>query len=621
MIRDLIHDIVAKSLVSLRESGKLPMIDLPAFDVERPQIAEHGDYATNAAMKLAAAVRATGEKANPRALGETLAAHLRETVDLVPAYDLIESVEVAGPGFINFRLKPAWLLRQARQVVDDAAHFGAINIGRGQKVNLEFVSANPTGPVTIGNGRGAFIGDTLGNVMRAAGFEVTKEYYFNDSGAQIEKLGRSMEYYLRLALGESDTVKPDEGYFGPYYENVAQRMLDAGAHTSVSTETPKPRSRRKKSPEAPTEAPDARAMLTLPEGERAARIGKAAAAVIMSDIRQTMARLHIEFDIYFNEADLTTSGAREEGIEALRAAGFTKEEDGALWAKTTAFGDDKDRVLLRSTGGPTYFASDVAYMRNKYGRGFERLILVLGPDHHGYIGRLKAISGMLGHSVDDVEILLYQLVTIKIGDEVMKMGKRLGNAITLDELYEDVGPDVARFFYLMRSSDSQLDFDLKLARKQSEENPGLSVQYAYARAASVFRKAADAGYTAQEYEKANASALLTDPTVPANAREHALALMRQILRLEEIVERVALAREPHHLTRYGMDLSEAYHRFYETNPILKAGTDVAQPTRLARLQLMRAAQVGLARTLTLLGMSAPERMEREQIAEPAKQAE
>src|SRR5579862_2749556 len=218
LIRDLIHDIIAKSLVSLRESGRLPMVDLPTFDVERPQIAEHGDYATNAAMKLAAAVRATGEKANPRALGETLAAHLRETTDLVPAYDLIESVEVAGPGFINFRLNPSWLLRQARQVIDDAAHFGAINIGHGQKVNLEFVSANPTGPVTIGNGRGAFIGDTLGNVMRAAAFEVTKEYYFNDSGAQINKLGRSMEYYLRQALGETDAVKPEEGYFGPYYE-------------------------------------------------------------------------------------------------------------------------------------------------------------------------------------------------------------------------------------------------------------------------------------------------------------------------------------------------------------------------------------------------------------------
>ncbi|HUY77562.1 MAG TPA: arginine--tRNA ligase [Ktedonobacterales bacterium] len=623
MLRDTIHDIVAKTLVSLRETGALPMVDLPAFEVERPQSVEHGDYATNAAMKLAAAVRATGEKANPRALAETIAAHLRETVDVVPAYDLIAGVEVAGPGFINFHLKPEWLLRQARIVSDDAAHFGAINIGRGEKVNLEFVSANPTGLPTVGNGRGAFIGDTLGNVMRAAGYDVTKEYYFNDSGLQIEKLGRSMEYYLRLALGEAEPVRPDEGYFGAYYETVAQRILagdapsatptdainaqptaaDPGVSTATTADQPKPRRRKKASSSATTGA----ALLALPDDERAAAIGKAAAAIIMGDIRQTMARLHVEFDVFFNEADLTTTGQRDDAIADLAAAGYTEERDGALWAKTTAFGDDKDRVIRRGNGEPTYFASDVAYMRNKYARGFARLILVLGPDHHGYIGRLKAVSGMLGHSVDDIHVLLYQLVTLKVGRDTVKMGKRLGNAITLDELYEDVGADVARFFYLMRANDTPLDFDLELARKQSDENPGLSVQYAHARTAGVFRRARELGVTAAAYERADAAALTNDPP---NALTHELALMRQLLRLEEVIERVALGLEPHHLTRYGMDLAEAFHRFYENCPILRTGVEVTPPVRLARLQLLRAAQVGLARTLTLLGMSAPDRMER-----------
>jgi len=637
LLRDTIHDIVAKTLVSLRENGALPMVDLPAFEVERPQSVEHGDYATNAAMKLAAAVRATGEKVNPRSLAETIAAHLRETVDVVPAYDLIAAVEVAGPGFINFRLKPEWLLRQARVVNDDAEHFGAVNVGRGEKVNLEFVSANPTGLPTVGNGRGAFIGDTLGNVMRAAGYDVTKEYYFNDSGLQIEKLGRSMEYYLRLALGETDPARPEEGYFGAYYETVAQRILageapgetptsainaqptaaDPGVSAATTTDQPKTR-RRKKASTPTTPTPTGAALLALPEGERAAAIGKAAAAIIMGDIRQTMARLHIEFDVFFNEADLTTTGQRDQGIADLTAAGYTEEHDGALWAKTTAFGDDKDRVIRRGSGEPTYFASDVAYMRNKYGRGFQKLILVLGPDHHGYIGRLKAVSGMLGHSVDDIHVLLYQLVTLKVGRETVKMGKRLGNAVTLDELYEDVGADVARFFYLMRANDTPLDFDLELARKQSDENPGLSVQYAHARTAGVFRRAREMGFTAEAYERADAAALANDPP---SALTHELALMRQLLRLEEIIERVALGLEPHHLTRYGMDLAEAFHRFYENCPILRTGVEITPPVRLARLQLLRAAQVGLARTLTLLGMSAPDRMERAEAPEIADGSE
>jgi len=659
MLREQIADIVSRAVAGLQEAGTLPVAELPPIEVERPQLAAHGDYATNIAMKLAAALKGRGEKTNPRQLAELIAAQIRETVAVVPAYDLISGVEVAGPGFINVRLSPPWLLRQAREVVAAGNTLGVVRVGRSTNVNLEFVSANPTGPVTVGNGRGAFIGDALGNAMRAAEFSVTKEYYFNDAGEQMNKLGRSMEYYLYLALGEkeqaervkealpiaqkfkrdksqykaksaatevvaeTDTAEGDEeegehgsveeaptvtdtesavatvaagsekprkeGYFGPYYEALAKRMLEQGA----------------------------RALLALPPEERPQAIGHAAAQAIMRDIQATMQKMHVEFDVFFNEATLRTSSALQEGIQALRELGLVKEEGGALWAKTSLFGDDRDRVVLRSNGLPTYFASDVAYMRDKFDRGFDRLIFVLGPDHHGYIARLKAIAGVLGRNPDDVHILIYGQVNIKEGGKSVKMGKRLGNAVTLDELYEMVGPDVTRFFYLMRANDTPLDFDLDLARKQTDENPGLSVQYAHARASGVFRKAEEQGIRQEDWEGADVSVLANDPE---GEREYELNMMRALLRLEEVVERVALTLEPHHLTRYAMDLADAFHLFYDHCPILKAGADVSREVRNARLVLLRAAQAGLARTLTLIGMTAPERMEREETPSPATTA-
>lgn len=584
MIRDLIFDVVARSVAALREQGTLPDVALPVFEIERPQMAAHGDYATNVAMKLAAAAKSAGQKLNPRAVAEQIADRIRETAGVVPAYDLIDGVEVAGPGFINLRLKPAWLLTQADAVIAAGYALGSSEVGRGTRVNLEFVSANPTGPVTVGNGRGGFIGDTLGTLMRAAGYDVTKEYYFNDAGGQIDTLGRSMEYYLRLALGEPEPAKPDEGYFGDYYESVATRLLDEGA----------------------------RDLLALPEPERAARVGYAAAMAIMRDIKQTMEKYHIDFDVFFNQANLETSSEVRDAIAYLREQGHLEERDGALWAMTGRFeremskeGEIAGRVVVRSTGQPTYFASDIAYMRNKFLRGFDKLILVLGPDHHGYIPRLKAVAQMLGHPPEDLHILIYQNVTVK----GQRMGKRRGNIITLDELYDDVGPDVTRFFYLMRSSDTHLDFDLELARKQSDENPGLSVQYAHARAAGVFRKAAEQGIFESGWADARMAALLSDPP---EQLERELAMMRQVLRLEEVVARAAQDYAPHLLTRYGMDLADAFHQFYDHCPILKQGAGITPEVRDARLKLLRAAQAGLARTLTLLGMNAPERMEREE---------
>jgi arginyl-tRNA synthetase len=628
VIRNQIADIVKKAVASLQESGELPAVDLPPVEIERPQVEAHGDYATTFALKLAPAVsKSTGQKANPRALAEKIANHLQETVAVVPAYAMISTVEVAGPGFINFRLDKQWLLEQAAEVVAVGNGFGNIRLGEGKRVNLEFVSANPTGPVTVGNGRGAFIGDTLGNVLRAAGYDVTKEYYFNDGGGQILKLGRSMEYYLWLALGETaraqefyatlpeateekksprsaqnktpqdDAEERDaehgeqeqqstgrkSGYFAPYYETVAKRIVET----------------------------QGRALLELSDDARPAAIGKAAAAVIMEDIRETMAKMRVDFDVWFNEASLVTSGAREQGIETLQANGFTEERDGALWAKTSQFGDSQDWVIRKSDGVPTYLASDVAYVRNKLDRGFDRLIYVLGADHHSYIGRLKAVAQMFGRQPEDVHVVLYQPVLIVVDGRPMRMGKRLGNVVTLDELYDDIGADVTRFFYLMRSHDTRLDFDLGLARQQGDENPGLSVQYAHARTAGVFRKALELGISEADYGEAKLGVLANDPE---DELPYELTLMRQLLRLEEVVERIAVTLEPHQLTRYGMDLADAFHLFYDHCPILKQGTDIPQEVRYARLRLLRAAQAGLARTLTLLGMVAPERMERSESA-------
>ena len=640
MIRDLVAEVITRSVAALQEAGELPAVELPSFEVERPQHAAHGDYATNIAMKLAAAARASGAKANPRALAETIAARIRETVAVVPAYDLVNRVEVAGPGFINLWLANNWLLDQTPTILAAGNTLGCIEYGRGQRVNVEFVSANPTGPVTVGNGRGAFTGDALASVLSAAGYDVTKEYYFNNAGGQINRLGGSMEYYLLLALGktteaeavyaalpvaakkqqrvygrkdasesgESDKQGSEaeadihdahddasngqgeqgesaavrkEGYFSPFYATLAERMIAEGAA----------------------------GLLDEPDVEkRRAAIGRATSDQIIEDIKQTLARMRVEFDVWFNEASLTESGEVDQGISQLRAAGHTYEQDGALWVRTTAFGDDLDRVVLRSNGLPTYFASDVAYMRNKFGRGFDRLIFVLGADHHGYIARLRSIAQSLGHSAESAQIVLTQQVTLKVDGKGVKMGKRLGNAVTLDELYEDIGPDVTRFFYLMRSNDTPLEFDLNLARKQTDENPGLSVQYAHARASGVLRKAAEQGISEEQYGDANVRALMSDPPDELN---YELALIRQILRLEEIVERIAVTLEPHHLTRYGMDLADSFHLFYDHCPILKQGAEIAQETRMARLRLLRAGQAALARTLTLIGMSAPERMERE----------
>lgn len=588
MLRDMLRRMITAAVAALHEQGELelPETGIPEFDIERPQQAQHGDYATNLALRLA-------RPPASREIAKKIADYLNETVPLVPAYDLVERVETAGPGFINLHLHPTWLLRQAHAIINAGPNVGAVEVGRGQKINLEFVSANPTGPVHIGNGRGGFIGDTLGNVLRAAGYDVTKEYYFNDFGQQMQKMGRSMEWYMRLALGESDAPQPlgedgkPEGYYDrpddpddQFYQGIARMLLE---ETHQGAE-----------------------VLHLPDEVRAAEIGRRAGQHIMAHIRATMARLNIQFDVWFNEASLGASGEMSAAIEYLRAHDFLYEKDGATWMETTRFGDDKDRVVIKSDGERTYAASDVAYIRNKLNRGFDRLIYVLGADHHGYVGRLKAMAQMFGYPAEHARILIYQHVSVKVGGKSKRMSKREGTAISLDELADLVGPDVMRFFYLMRTADTHLEFDVELAMKAGEDNPGLTLQYGHARVAGVLRKVVENGFHPEaEAMSADLAVLANDAPEPLAAE---LNLMRELLRLEEVIDRAATTLEPHHLTKYGQDVAAAFHLFYDRCPMLRAESDAV---RGARFALTLAARTVLARTLTLLGMSTPDRMERE----------
>ncbi len=585
MLRDILRQMIITAVAALHEQGELdlPADGIPTFELDRNQKVDFGEFYTNIAMKLARPPKS-------REIGAKIAEYLNDAVSVVPAYAAVASVEVAGPGFINMRLRPAWLLAQSQVIqVAGPERVGAIDIGAGTAINLEFVSANPTGRVHIGNGRGGFIGDTLGNIMRLAGYQVTKEYYFNDFGGQIDVLGTSIEWYIRRALGQVDAPKPAEGYFDhddhpedPYYQRIASRVLEQLGP----------------------------AALALPDAERSTKLGHAAAGYIIEDIRATMARQHIEFDVWFNQSSLDTSGALQDGIEELRARDYLYEKEGALWMRTGDFGDEKDRVLVKSDGEPTYVASDIAYMLNKFRRGFARLIYVLGPDHFGYIGRLKAVAQMLGYAAEQVEVLIYQQVSLKVNNELVKMSKRLGNVVTLDQLADEVGPDVTRFFYLMRANETPLEFDLALAKRQGEDNPGLSVQYGHARTAGVLRKAEEAGLSPLEDARAaDTSILLQDPREQLDAE---LGLLRELTRMEEVIERAAIDAEPHHLTKYGMDVASAFHIFYDRCPILRADSP---EVRSARLALTVAARTTLAGVLRLLGMSAPERMDREQEAQ------
>ncbi len=526
----------------------------PTVEVERPADPVHGDLASNLAMKLARPYRMA-----PLAIATALATELTVEATDPSAATPVASAEVAPPGFLNMRLRDTALESTIATVLADPDAWGRLPASANPRsVNVEFVSANPTGPLHVGNARGAFIGDMLSRVLEAGGQRVTREYYFNDSGAQIRNLGASV-----AALRRGDAVA-DDGYHGDYVHDLAATMPD-----------------------------DVWLAATLPDADTDGQLGRWAAGRIREGIEASLAGLGVTFDVWTSEARLHDEGWVARAVERLREHGHVYEEDGAVWFRSTDFGDDKDRVIFRSNGEPTYFAADIGYVTEKFSRGFDHLIYVWGADHHGTVARVRNAAEAMGYARDAVQVLLYSWVRFVRDGEEVSMSKRSGEFITLDELLAEVGVDAARWFFASRAATTGIDFDIELAKKQSAENPVYYVQYAHARIASILRKAAGTGL---------APATAVTGTL-AGAPEAALA--RAISRFPEVVEDAVRAEETQGITAYATELATTFHGFYRDARVV----DPDEPERsAARLALADAARITLANALTLLGISAPESM-------------
>ncbi|HLS47288.1 MAG TPA: arginine--tRNA ligase [Gemmatimonadales bacterium] len=523
------------------------------FVLERPRDAGHGDIATNLAMVLA-----RQQKANPRMVAEQLLA----TLDL-PA-SLVARTEVAGPGFINFWLAEDQLAGTLDAIVAAGAGYGRADIGAGARINVEFVSANPTGPLHVGHGRQAVLGDAIASLLEWTGWEVTREYYYNDAGVQIANLALSARARLRELTGEPLEI-PEGGYHGDYIREIAAAYL--------------------------REHPDD------PRGEQLDQVRRVAVRELREEQDRDLRALGVKFDVYFLESSLYENGKVDAVVEALSRRGATFEEGGALWLRTTVHGDDKDRVMRKSDGTYTYFTPDVAYHVTKWERGFRRAINVQGSDHHGTMARVRAGLQALdaGIPAGYPEYVLHQMVTVMRGGEEVKLSKRAGSYVTIRDLIDEVGIDAVRYFFLMRKGDSQLVFDVDLARKQSDENPVFYVQMAHARLSGIFRTAA------REPESATGPADLAALPAPQDSE-----LLKALGRFPEIVERAAAEREPHRIVAYLHELATAVHGWYHQTRVI--GAPEGPATEAARLLLARAARLVLANGLTLLGLSAPDRM-------------
>jgi arginyl-tRNA synthetase len=552
-MKDLLRQQVAKALQACFDSQTLHSGDIPDIQIEVPGNPEHGDFATNIAMTMARA-----EKKAPRQIAEALVATLG-------ASPLLDKVEVAGPGFINFTLAPVCWYEVLDDIMARGWRYGTSRVGQGQKVQVEFVSANPTGPLHIGHGRGAAVGDAVASILQAAGFDVQREYYVNDAGNQVATLGRSIWLRLRQLHGEKISF-PEDGYQGEYIRKLASSMRD-------------------ESPEA----------IHQEEAEAIKLCSAFGVSKVLDWIATDLKAFGITFDNWFSEQSLYDRNMVATELAKLAEKGLSYEQDDAVWLRTTDFGDDKDRVLIKSDGSPTYFASDVAYHMEKFDRGFDRVIDVWGADHHGYVPRMKAVVAGLGHSAEDLQVLLIQMVNLLRDGQPYTMGKRSGNFVTLHDVVDEVGKDACRFFFLMRRSDSQLDFDLELAKRQSSDNPVYYVQYAHARVCSINRTAAEQGVDLPASGTADLSCLTL-------AEE--LALAKHLARYPETVVGAAQTCEPHRIVYYLQELAAQFHSYYNRQRVL---VEDAQITR-ARLYLVNGARIVLANALNLLGVDAPERM-------------
>ena len=552
-IRSEIAELVEAAARAAQAAGDIPPVVLEDLAIERPARPEHGDYASSLPLRLARAARQS-----PIAIAETLAKH-------VPPHAAVGEVTVAPPGFVNIRLSDTWLAEQINDVLKQGPQYATSKVGSGKKVQVEFVSANPTGPLHVGNGRWASIGDSLSRVLAAAGYVVEKEYLINDAGTQASVFGNTVFVRYQQAFGR-DITMPEGSYPGDYVIELATEIkAEYGDKFLSATEPP----------------------------EELTRI---AIEKMIARIRGDLLALGIDYDVWFSERTLYDGNPStyETAMQRLREQNAVVEKEGAVWFASASLGANKDNVLIRSDGRPTYFASDIAYHYDKFvNRGFDHVIDIWGADHQGHVSRVITAVESLGIEKERIEIIIGQLVALKRGGETVRFSKRAGEIITLREVIEEVGGDACRYFFLQRSADSQMDFDIELAKQQSSENPVYYVQYAHARSTGVLSQAAERGIG---YEQGDVS-LLTHPAE--------LTLIRKMLLLPELVEAIATNHEPHHLPHYALDLATAFHDFYEKCRVL----DDSEPAlSSARLRLIVAAKTVLASALGLMGMSAPDKM-------------
>jgi arginyl-tRNA synthetase len=550
-----LRELLLRAIEKTAKGEELEMTDLPPLLLEPPKQKEFGDLACNVAM-----VWAKQRRKSPRAIAEAIVKNLDDRDGI------LAKVEIAGPGFLNFSFSPKFYYERLREF--EARQELTPNLGRGGKVQVEFASANPTGPLHVGHGRVAVIGDVLARLLAATGFTVEREYYVNDAGNQMEKLGQSIYVRYRELFGEKIDF-PEGGYPGDYVRELAMEARQRWGEKFLSE----------------------------PRDAAAAFFSQYGGENLLATIRDDLSRFGIGFDSFVSEKDLRARGEVEKTISLLAGRNMLYEQEGARWFKSTAYGDDKDRPLVKSDGELTYFASDIAYHRNKLERGFKKLINVWGADHHGYVARLKAALGALGYDPEALQVVLVQLVQLTRGGVPVRMGKRQGEFVSLREVLEEVGTDAARFFFLMRKSDSHLDFDLELAKKESSENPVFYVQYAHARIASIFEQARQNGVEVTDVSaRAVKLERLTEP--------EELVLIKHVIQLPETVEESVNELEPHRLVFYLLELAGEFHRYYNRFRVVSDDADLTR----ARLILLRNVQKVIGGGLTLLGVTAPLKM-------------
>jgi len=552
MLRERLINLLTQAAEKAQKEGKLPSVTLPEITIERPQNMQHGDYASNFPLKLARITRA-----NPMAIA-------KELVALLPSTEEIESAVVAPPGFINLTLKNNWLNRQVDHILKDGESFGNNNLGQGKKVQVEFVSINPTGPLHVGHGRGAILGSTLVNILSASGYKVEREYYFNDAGNQMEIFRRSLYARYLQGLGVKAEV-PENGYMGNYMIDLAKNVIaEYGDKFQKMTET-----------------------------EALKQLGDIGIGKVQNKIKVDLKQLRVEFDVWFREQSLYENGQYDKVMGLLNKGGYLADKEGAKWFVSTNLGEDKDNVVVRTNGIPTYFATDIAYHYNKFiERKFDRVIDIWGADHQGHVQRMKAVVAALGIDPERLQIIIHQLVTLKRGGELVRVSKRTGDLITLEEVMEEVGVDACRFFFLARSASSQMDFDLELAKKQSQENPVYYVQYAHARIASIMRLVEEKHIN---FADGDTGLLTTEPE---------LTLIRKLMNFPELIEMATISSEPHHLAYYAQELATTFHGFYKDCRVVTEDEALTE----ARIKLVMASKIVLAKTLHLMGMTAPDRM-------------